>query len=580
MQYLMELVVRDMHVWPAILVITRLPASAMSQIRRTVALMDWEYGISATLLAAVLLIGLVTARDYGITTDEFIFDEYGPKALAWYASGFRDRTMFDYDGIALYGPWFQICVAVLQSHFRLIDPFTVRHALTFTVGLAGIAALLPIGRLTLGRWAGLTAIVLCLLTGNVYGHLFFTPNDIPFLSAMTWATLAVIAMARSTVPTWFSTIAAGLLTGLAIATRFGGLLTQVYLIGAVTLCAIELRVNESRYWPALRQLILRSAVALVLGWMTAIVLWPWLQTTDPVGAFKDSYDGFVTSHVRFLFQHWGETVRSDALPWHYIPGQLLARLPEGFVILLLLALVLGLNSLRVFVAEISGRFNQYRLAGLAEPMLQVARARGFLIILVAALIPPIFIVVRGAIIFDGIRHVLFIVPPLAVLAAWGLLQSFPMIIRFPRSASAIAGLQVAMNIWIMAALHPLEYVAFNSFAGGTAGAFGRFDLDYWSAAATEAVRRLHTKLIRDIGSNQTQRPLGILICIGWREHMVQPMLPKSWTAEPNSGMADYTIQTERWQCGNETAGVTVDSVDFFGRTFAKTIQNSRRANQQ
>ena len=25
---------------------------------------------------------------------------------------------------------------------------------------------------------------------------------------------------------------------------------------------------------------------------------------------------------------------TDALPWHYIPGQFLARLPEGFLLLL------------------------------------------------------------------------------------------------------------------------------------------------------------------------------------------------------------------------------------------------------
>jgi hypothetical protein len=46
--------------------------------------------------------------------------------------------------------------------------------------VAGIAALIPIGRLAVGRWAGLAAVALCLPTGNLYGHLFFTPNDIPF----------------------------------------------------------------------------------------------------------------------------------------------------------------------------------------------------------------------------------------------------------------------------------------------------------------------------------------------------------------------------------------------------------------
>ena len=56
----------------------------------------------------------------------------------------------------------------------------VRHAVTFLVGLAGVAALLPIGRLAIGRWAGLTAIALCLMTGYFYGSLFFTPSTFLF----------------------------------------------------------------------------------------------------------------------------------------------------------------------------------------------------------------------------------------------------------------------------------------------------------------------------------------------------------------------------------------------------------------
>ena len=42
-------------------------------------------------LATALVIGLATAGHYGMTIDEFNTDDYGPKALAWYTSGFTDR---------------------------------------------------------------------------------------------------------------------------------------------------------------------------------------------------------------------------------------------------------------------------------------------------------------------------------------------------------------------------------------------------------------------------------------------------------------------------------------------------------
>jgi hypothetical protein len=124
---------------------------------------------TVALLSAVLVVGLATAPDYALTVDEFNTDDYGPKALAWYTSGFNDRSHFQTVEFSLwyYGPWFHILTAYVQS-FDAADRITVRHAMTFLVGLAGLAALLPLDRLVAGRWVGLTAIALCLMTGYVY----------------------------------------------------------------------------------------------------------------------------------------------------------------------------------------------------------------------------------------------------------------------------------------------------------------------------------------------------------------------------------------------------------------------------
>ena len=154
--------------------------------------------------------------------------------------------------------------------------------MTFLVGLAGVAALLPIGRLAIGRWAGLTAIVLCLMTGYLYGSLFFTPIDVPFLAAMTWATLAIVVMTRQVLPSWRATAIVGLLTGLAIATRTGGIITHAYLLGAMILCGAEFWARHGRL--TLRYLLqmgARYAAVVVLAWITAIALWPWLQIGNP-----------------------------------------------------------------------------------------------------------------------------------------------------------------------------------------------------------------------------------------------------------------------------------------------------------
>ena len=233
------------------------------------AAIDGEIIAASALLGAVLVVGLATATDYPLTVDEFNTDDYGPKALAWYTSGFKDRSHFETVEFSLwyYGPWFQMLTAYVQSS-DIADRVVVRHVLTFLVGLAGVAALLPIGRLAVGRWAGLVAIVLCLLTGYFYGSLFFTPIDVPFAAAMTWATLAILVMTRQLIPSWWATVVAGLLTGLAIATRTGGIITHAYLLAGLLLGAVEFFAAHGRLtWRYLLRIGARYAVVVSVAWI-------------------------------------------------------------------------------------------------------------------------------------------------------------------------------------------------------------------------------------------------------------------------------------------------------------------------
>src|SRR5262249_10006076 len=204
----------------------------------------------------------------------------------------------------------------------LAEPLTVRHAVTFVVGLIGIAAVHPIGRLSFGSWVGPCALALCLLTGYLYGNLFFAPIDTPFLATMCWAILAIMVMARTTVPTWPATVCAGTAIGLAIATRTGGIINYVYLISMTAVCAVEALVRTgSIARHAIFQMMLRSCVAVVFSWIVAWALWPWLQIGNPLTQFKVAYTHFVTLVAEFEFVDWGRPLWTNALPWSYIPDQ-------------------------------------------------------------------------------------------------------------------------------------------------------------------------------------------------------------------------------------------------------------------
>lgn len=539
----------------------------------TPAAIDWELLVAVVLLVGALAVGLATAADYGVSIDEFNADDYGGKALAWYTSGFTDRSHFETVEFSLwyYGPWFQMLTAFVQS-LDLAERFAVRHAMTFVVGLAGLAALLPIGRIVAGRWSGLIAIMLCLTTGYLYGSLFSTPIDVPFLAAMTWATLAILVMSRQVLPSWPATLIVGMATGLAIATRTGGIITHVYLVGALALCAAEFFASNGRLTrDYLLQLGGRYTAAAIVAVAVAIALWPWLQVGNPLTQFLVAYRHFAAMTMSFEFAHWGELVRTDALPFFYIPEQFLARLPEVFLLLLAFASVRGVMGIAGIARHLATARPARQPAGWRLLATYLAHRRGILVVIAAVVLPLGFLILRRTTIYDGVRHVLFVIPMLAIIAGAALAAVLPSMRRIKLPMAVVAGLVVGNTVVELAKLHPLEYVAMNTIAGGTRGAYDRFELDYLAVAATEALHRLESRLDYERQEADPTAPQPrLVICIPWREYAVAPLLGSRWKLETDVENADYVIETERFRCAAGEGLLLIDEVKRFDRSFAWT----------
>src|SRR6476661_7609065 len=111
--------------------VTRLRAGVTSspwiaRLIRTATRLDPFDAASLALLAVLFVLVLVTFRDYAITNDEWIQHRYGELIVAYYKSGFTDRSVFGLDNLYLYGGLFDI-VAVLLSHVVALDAFDLRH---------------------------------------------------------------------------------------------------------------------------------------------------------------------------------------------------------------------------------------------------------------------------------------------------------------------------------------------------------------------------------------------------------------------------------------------------------------------
>ena len=193
-----------------------------------------------------------------------------------------------------------------------------------------------------------------------------------------------------------------------------------------------------------------------------------------------------------------------------------------------------------------------------------------LTVALAVVLPLGFLILQRATMYDGVRHVLFVIPMLAVVAGLGWRTLLPLLRRAPVASALVVGAYVGGMIATLTALHPLEYVAMNAFAGGTRGAYDKFELDYWSAAATEALRRLEQRFDYDASIRTAETPPRILVCIGTREERADILLRRPWIVETDPDKADFIIATQRWRCAGNKPVSLIDEVRRFDRTFAWT----------
>jgi hypothetical protein len=340
------------------------------------------------------------------------------------------------------------------------------------------------------------------------------------------------------------------------------------------LCAAEVFGREGRLSERyLLQLGARYVAVIVTAWLVAIALWPWLQIGNPFAQFKIALVHFATISLPFDFPYWGERITTGDLPRSYIPGQLLARLPEAFLLLLACAAAQAVAATVRFAREIAPRGRIDGRLGLRTAALLLAGQRGILVVCAAAVLPVAFLIVQHATIYDGIRHVLFIIPMLAVLAGCGFAALLPWLRRIALPAAAVGGAYIGSLIVTLAILHPLEYVNMNALAGGVRGAYGRFELDYWSVAATTALRALERRL--DYENRFAGTPPRLLICLPWREAMIAPILRRPWRIETDPQKADFIIEPERSSCDPGATATLIDEVTRFDRAFARVYARRR-----
>jgi tetratricopeptide (TPR) repeat protein len=168
----------------------------------------------------------------------------------------------------------------------------------------------------------------------------------------------------------------------------------------------------------------------------------------------------------------GELIWSTLLPWYYLPKWLFISTP----LYVLFGFIAFLGFL-LFESIGPRRNNRQWLI------------EGF--ILFAFLFPFLYVIAIDSNLYSGIRQMLFILPPLTILAVWGICKLFDFLISRSRAAGyALATLFFVSLLWPVkhqAETFPVDYVFFNSFAGGNRKAWSNYEYDYYFHSINEAV---------------------------------------------------------------------------------------------
>jgi Dolichyl-phosphate-mannose-protein mannosyltransferase len=519
--------------------------------RRHPALKLDPFDLTAALLLALLLaLVLATFKEYAVSNDEGVQHHYGELIVAYYKSGFADKSVFGFDNLYLYGGLFDI-VAVLLAHLLPFDIYDIRHVLSALAGIGGVAATLATARMIAGPRAGLLAGLALSLCGVWYGGMFNHTKDIPFAAAMMGATYYLLRAARDLPdPRRRDVLLFGTLLGCALGLRATGLLMAGYVPVAIVLTAGMKRKDD---WRESARLCLRSLwkfiPALALGYVIMIASWPWasLDVLNPARAI------FAFAHFRYPIRTIidGQVYLMSDVPRWYEPDYLAIKLP---LVVLLGAGAAAMSALWPAAASRREGSDGTRRLDIA-------------VLLFAVVFPLLCQVIGHGPSFSGMRHFLFVAPPLAALAGIGLDAGLSHVEGYGRTVAAAALAAVlaafALDAEALVRLHPYEYLFYNSLVGGLPGAARRYDTDYWVNIMPAAVGRLETYLDQ-IDPHDPLRPQHFTVGVCGERVAFENAADRRLQWTPDWDHADFFIAPTHMNCDQVLRGKVVNVIERVG----------------
>jgi len=490
-------------------------------------------------LGVVAVVAGLTFRDYGLGWDDYTHAEYADLLLRMYGSGFKDTGALSFANLYMYGGGFDMAAALLHKVIPL-ELFETRRLLGAIVGVIGLAVTWRLARRVGGPLAGLAALLLLALCPTFYGHMFMNPKDAPFAVAMIILIMGLVRLAEEyPAPSPRTILLVGFGAGLSLGCRVLGGLALIYaVIGFIPLWIDDVRAQGAR--EAARRfahVVYVLVPGLAFGYLVMGLIWPWsiMEPGHPLEA--------VTYFSHFFEKPWkemydGALVSVPDMPWSYLPTLFALQLPEVLLVLLAAAVVITFMSL-------------------SRKHVPARRKTIMLMLTLAAMLPLVIAMVKRPALYNGIRHFIFVIPPMTVLAGVAFARGMDWLGENRRAwqpaALAVFAFGLLLPLSEMIRLHPYQYTHFNHIAGTVRTADNYFMLDYWGLALKQASDGLREQLAERQEAPPANRKWKVAVCGPQRP--AQVALGPDFTIGWDSNAADFAMTLGEFYCKGLNAPV-------------------------
>jgi hypothetical protein len=442
--------------------------------------------LSMFVMFLFILSGLFTLEDYGMGWDEVVRWKSGDLKLAYYETLFSDEA----EGVKeqmvrdRYPGLFDLPLAWFNKTFggnRMMQG----HIWSILFGALGLVATGWLARIVFNARTAFYAVGMLAVLPLYYGHAMINPKDIPFTATYTLGLACLLSVAGKLaagkrVP-WVHVILCGVAIGAAGASRVPGLVLIGFCAGTWGLASAfrhyQKKDDKGIPWHTLRYLGGAVCLAGLSAFVTVLLFFPRAQM-QLFSSLPDVATQLHSSAAKMPLLYGGQLTDASEGPITYAHGFFILSTP----IWMLLLLIGGAIAL--------GASFQQSKKKLTHPFVMK------ILFLATGLFPWIYILVTHPALHDGMRHMLFAVPPLVIVMAISLdwmhrflLLKMPKLIWLPGTAFGIC---VLMQIQSFVEMHPYPYVSFNLLAGERSTIPNRYESEYWCTSSKHLLEALPT----------------------------------------------------------------------------------------